>query len=437
MGSFTYNCAISGLPVGAGDDVMFLLLTKHQSYRDHAVYMTDWWYPRTFPLKAKYDDYGSVENVQIGPMKDLWMKGFQLDLIEKGVGDNSCHDVAIFKNSTFDQMLEALGEYRIEVSRSFNPQRPVSDENAPENFDTAYPSMRRVMDAMRFCGFEVVGDYSPSANNSFYVDEEFFGSVRVRLSSYGDMEHHVTALRYVQAALGNQWATMITTGSGHYSNPAELILRPLPDNTQRVRLYRQDQRQDYSKPEKVYPCMIRQDVWNALLTVSVQMGYNSDPAWTLDSYRNMVKKDWESLLPMFCRLRELKAASLTSTKEDMDKLRVIWKLEDEIDLERSNSRELAITSYLKDSNLPYSVNWTTNWQMMLTQHLETPFEDSVIEEWLELVAQTLMIKLVLETIRYWWRPSNSVGSQIGEWDCHKKVHKVTGKVITGHKNRWC
>jgi len=436
MGSFTYNCAISGLPVGAGDDVMFLLLTKNRSYREHAVYMTDWWYPRTFPLKAKYNDYGSVEDVQEGPMKDLWMKGFQLDLMEKGVGDNSCHDVAIFKDSTFDQMLDALGEFRIEVSRSHNPQKSIPDETRHETFDIAYPSIRRVMDAMRFCGFEIVGDSKPAPSNSFYVDEEVFGSVRVRLASYGDMEHHVTALRYVQAALKNQWSTMIATGSGSYSNPAELIIRPFPDNTQRVRVHTSNKTEDYTKPQKVYSCMIRQDVWDALLTIPVQMGYSRDPAWTLDTFRSMVKKDWESLLPMFRKLEDLRAEPQTSNKDDMDKLREIWKLEDEIDLEKSNNRELVIASFLKDSNLPYSVNWATNWQMMLNKHIKTQLNSEVVEEWLERVAQTLMIKSVLETIRYWWRPSNSVGSQVGEWGCHKKVHKAISKVVTGHKSRW-
>ncbi len=118
MGSFAYTCAISGLPIGAGDKVRYLLLTKNPFYTEggHNCYIHGVWFPRTFPLRAEYNDYGSIENIQEGPMRNVILEALQIDLIEQGWGENTCHDVPTTKDMTFDELLEAVQEGRCKVS---------------------------------------------------------------------------------------------------------------------------------------------------------------------------------------------------------------------------------------------------------------------------------------------------------------------------------
>jgi hypothetical protein len=117
MGSFATTCAISGLPVERGDPVRILLVTQHphaeaDNLRCHP---DSSWFPRTWWLKAKYDDYGSVDIVEEGPAKQIWLDQFQLDLVEVGIGENPYHDVPALKTQSFAELLLALWERRVEV----------------------------------------------------------------------------------------------------------------------------------------------------------------------------------------------------------------------------------------------------------------------------------------------------------------------------------
>ena len=62
MGSFDFTCSISGLAIGAGDPVKFFLLTENP-YDDNNIvcYVHDLYVPRTWPISADYNDYGSIE----------------------------------------------------------------------------------------------------------------------------------------------------------------------------------------------------------------------------------------------------------------------------------------------------------------------------------------------------------------------------------------
>ena len=116
MGSFDYTCAVSGLPISAGDPVRFMLLSENH-FKENACEITDVWVPRNFPIKAKYNDYGSIEEYEEGILKDLMMEAFDHDLHEVEVGDNKYHDVAVYHGMAFYKFLEALWEQRVSVNR--------------------------------------------------------------------------------------------------------------------------------------------------------------------------------------------------------------------------------------------------------------------------------------------------------------------------------
>lgn len=94
MGSFAYTCCITNLPIEAGDDVKYILLTENPYSDSGKCNVHDTWFPRTWPISAQYNDYGSIEGFDLNsPAAWAIMAGFQKDLIEVGTGDNTCHDV--------------------------------------------------------------------------------------------------------------------------------------------------------------------------------------------------------------------------------------------------------------------------------------------------------------------------------------------------------
>lgn len=61
MGCWNKTCLFTNLPIGAGEDVMCVVLAK-QTWRDSWVYSTDQWIPFSAPFYAEYNDYGGFEN---------------------------------------------------------------------------------------------------------------------------------------------------------------------------------------------------------------------------------------------------------------------------------------------------------------------------------------------------------------------------------------
>lgn len=70
MGCWNGTCGLSQLPIGAGDDVvLFVLEQKHEGFGggiNGFCYATDLYAPVMMPILGKYNDYGSVEDMQPG-----------------------------------------------------------------------------------------------------------------------------------------------------------------------------------------------------------------------------------------------------------------------------------------------------------------------------------------------------------------------------------
>ena len=118
MGSFSTTCAVSGLPIQAREPVRFLLLTENP-HSDWALsYPHSIWLPRTWPLRALYNDYGGVEEVEDGATRRAWMDVLKMDLVELPVGENEYHDLATSKDMPFEKFLKALWKNRVFVRRA-------------------------------------------------------------------------------------------------------------------------------------------------------------------------------------------------------------------------------------------------------------------------------------------------------------------------------
>ena len=222
MGSFDYTCCVSGLPISDGTPIRYLLLTEnpYNSPAEHTCYIDDRWALRTFPLRAEYDDYGSVQIVQEGLLRDIWLEGFKRDLVERGTGDNSCHDVPVRKDMTFEQMLTAIWEGRVlvackqpETSLPVEPSRPIHK---------GIPTIQRVRKILRKAGLKLSDGMLA---DGCVVDLQKPGFVRVRIEQE---RNNFAPFADLQQLFKPYFATMITTGTGAYPAAAELWLAPKP-----------------------------------------------------------------------------------------------------------------------------------------------------------------------------------------------------------------
>lgn len=133
MGSYHTTCNISQLPIVPGDPVRVLFLGKCPYSMDprnpqaigegsnsrEGCYPTDFWYPRTVPLKAKYDDYGRVRDVEKGLGQDIFWEQLQDDIYEVDAGENRFHDPASSKKMDWDQMWWVVEEGRLRTKRVY------------------------------------------------------------------------------------------------------------------------------------------------------------------------------------------------------------------------------------------------------------------------------------------------------------------------------
>ena len=65
MGCWNATCNITNLPIFSGDKVVLIPLVKvKEKAKFNVCYATDVFVPYALPLIGKYDDYGSIENIE-------------------------------------------------------------------------------------------------------------------------------------------------------------------------------------------------------------------------------------------------------------------------------------------------------------------------------------------------------------------------------------
>ena len=115
MGCWNKTCGLSGLHIWSGTEVLVFALEQQTDYNDRC-YTTAFWKPVWVPFYSKYNDYGGGEESH-GIGFELLMKGLKDTLIEKDVGENECHDIAV-RAADMDETLffDAVHEGRLEVN---------------------------------------------------------------------------------------------------------------------------------------------------------------------------------------------------------------------------------------------------------------------------------------------------------------------------------
>lgn len=249
MGHSSMVCSASGLAIVGGTPVRCFLLTRSpygDADNDHRP-----WIPRTPPLRATYDGYGSIENIEDLPIAALWLRGLREDLVEKGLGDNTCHDVPTRRDMELNELLDALREGRVEVLRDVeNYWRKPSD--VPPDTSPGNLSMTAVEKALEGRPFRYI------------VDEPLPRLVRVRQEGGDRGDGALVLAKDAVEAAG--FVAAIAAGSGPYADRAELIVLPRPAEAG-SHTFGPDWRGHRAGGQgrlDVSLAMIREDVWQAL-----------------------------------------------------------------------------------------------------------------------------------------------------------------------------
>jgi hypothetical protein len=95
MGSWNSTCAISGLHITYGQEVVWLLLGERKGEKNRSVYHTCY-----APLYGRYNDYGSVQDCH-GDMLPIVISELKKQLVEFDLGENKFHDIEV-KVDDFD-----------------------------------------------------------------------------------------------------------------------------------------------------------------------------------------------------------------------------------------------------------------------------------------------------------------------------------------------
>ena len=532
MGCFHFTCALSGLPIGPGDKVRFLLL-QQSPYGEG-------WYLRAPPIRAEYNDYGSVEHMDPvdDPIAKLWLSGLDVDLIEKGWGENQCHDVPTRKGMTFDAMLEALGEERLRVratletteqrrakdkrmrkfwkrkptgkgiptlkriekaiasagtvtytvddsgvirgpggkyqytppkeeknySPTYDPHKgfncgtrvncgysfgPIVDGKSPEEGETLGQFRAR-------CGLPGAGTHAAETtlwrggrwarvgdedthvptletwvfdnnilgneDHKFIVDVLRYGEVRVRVGGYGSGPEHKMRLHGLAKKLGRKYAVMVSPGD---SGQPQLIIHPKPGTLDQDHYFafRTNPLDKVPKHCALAQTMVREDVWQGILAGMTadfwDAGYKTITG-TLDVFRELARKSWDDFRKMWASHLESAEKAREKYKDDPERLELFTEFNDyEWESKASGSNPVgwlvAKNPSINGFGMPTSF-------MMFAKRTDLTEEE--ITNFLDVIAQTALVDMVIRTIRLVWRPVGSQGPQCGEWKEHLKFHQM-------------
>ena len=113
MGSWNKTCGLSNLHIIIGTPVYVFVLEKNKTYDQ--CYATGLFKPLLLPFESVYDDYGGGEDSS-GPALEYIMNGIKDDLVEREVGENVYHDIAVNKKDfTPEKFFESVHENRLTI----------------------------------------------------------------------------------------------------------------------------------------------------------------------------------------------------------------------------------------------------------------------------------------------------------------------------------
>jgi len=404
MGCFDFNCCLSGLGVSAGETVRYLLLAENP-YEDFTRVMPwDFYYPRTLPIRGKYDNYGGIEDYDpASPAVASLERGFDEDVIEMGTGDNYIHDGAVRPGLKFKEWHDVVSSGRVHVKRDYDPSSEPSSK-----IPDGQPTLGKIKDLLVQAGYTVVEggrksykECSVSNKYGFLVDEVLPGWVRVRFHAMcdevfsKDIEYLETALKAVQT----HYAAVITAGA---RQEPELQIMPQPGEMSYWN-------RKHDKGARVEFGMIKSRVWNAIM---------NEPCYGYKEMLKHTKEAWDRAVKRY--------RPETPIPEELFGLAP--ELRDLLENMRERESNLSMNWHIGRSDIPYTMGVSEHFNLAARLHGENPFTAKQIKTFLEDVAGLNVIRNMIYSIRYSWRPSTGVGPQCVETAAHRRWAGLVAKV---------
>lgn len=111
MGCYNYTCALSRIPIISGNPVALLIIVEdsRRITLGNAFDPMGQWAVVGYPIYAKYNDYGWVEDVEDSPLINYTLSEINKNLVEKEVGENEYWDLAVNRGDVTD--LESLHKF--------------------------------------------------------------------------------------------------------------------------------------------------------------------------------------------------------------------------------------------------------------------------------------------------------------------------------------
>lgn len=410
MGCFNATCIISNLPIEDGTKVRFLALAQSaiNAPNDHSCYVGGRWQLHGVPLKARYNDYGSVNKIQDSFTTRMFFEGLKRGVVEKGVGENQCHDVEVRAEMSPNKWLEALWEGRVEVLDYGRPTE--GKEWTPSEPPEGVPSLRRIEKLMNDAGRPVVTDYGVEG---YILDQVSIGFIRIRCSGYEKQKTDgMQDIPPILHAAG--YAAMVTMGTGSYGRQSvEVLVAPLPQKGVHIHAtgLAPDRHMRLFEPRPVSQAMIREDVWQILLSTPVDVRFNE---YTVEKMR-------ESALTALEEDNAFKASLNKPELSADDRLDLVCRR----DLAIESSQNLFLDCIRGHEG---ASGYTLRAAYRLAQTLAQNPEE--LRAYLIDMADTVYVQEVYSGLYGQWHPSTN-NSQEGFWDEHRafrlKLAEIKGQ----------
>lgn len=402
MGCFNATCIVSNLQIEAGDKVRFLALTQSRYNRpnENCCYVSGRWQLRGPAIRAEYNDYGSIEDYKDDLVTKLFFKSFDLDAVEKGVGDNTCHDVQVRHGMSHDDWLTALWEGRVYV-KDLPDYEPTffAEHEAEKKVNEGIPTLAGLEELFKKHDVKIVTSRDDVPEDGFILNEISKGFVRIRFSGYSQETEELEKLLPVLHTAN--YAAMITCGTASSANYAEILVTPLPCRY-RILSTGLAESKDKNPERPVTQVMIREDVWQILLGMTAE---SYDGNFTIKEFKAAAKEAMEKELEFF------------PAKPGDDQLYMTRILS----RDRSNLFLTAIKSFdISGFSLEESFKFVFQYREDLEE-----LESYVME-----LAELAYVQMIYSSIHGQWHPSSNNGQE-GKWKRHRefltKLLDIKGK----------
>jgi hypothetical protein len=139
MGYWNKTCALSNLPIFAGEEVYVFLIEQSGNGKDSHCYSNHLYSPIITPFYSHYNDYGAGEN-NSGAALPVIINALKKVVIEKEVGENKYHDLEVKRDTlSEDNLFELMQEQRLSVKNIYRNM----NENNPEEVLIEFVMMKK------------------------------------------------------------------------------------------------------------------------------------------------------------------------------------------------------------------------------------------------------------------------------------------------------